>query len=79
MFDETMAGYSCDVMVTFAVSGTFCFWSWWLILVSFIELTVLFTIASTFIDLVFSKALPSFYVATHTSDTAEWAIETVFS
>jgi len=66
-------GYSCDVIVLFEVSGTYCFLSGWAILGSMIELTVLFSVASMVVDAIFGRLVGTFKRAKWVDDKHEFA------
>jgi len=71
---DLFQGYSCDVWVTFVVSGEYCFVSAWAVLNSFIELTVLFSVASFVSDGIFSNCLRGFRLAKVVPDFVEWSV-----
>jgi len=65
--------YTCDVNVEFAVTGSFCFISWYALMQSIIELAVLFSVATLFVDTFFTKILQTFEKAKVTWDSQEHA------
>jgi len=71
---DLFQGYSCDIWVTFVVTGEYCFLSWWAVLNSFIELTVLFSVASFVSDRIFSNCLRGFRLAKVVPDVVEWSV-----
>jgi len=65
--------YTCDVNVEFAVTGSFCFISWYALLQSSIELAVLFSVATLFVDNFFRQIVQTFEKAKVTWDKQEHA------
>jgi len=64
--------YSCDLRVTFSVSGDFCFFSWSALMISLVELTVMFSVASLIVDNCFTIFLKTFRDAKQSDEIIEW-------